>query len=928
MEYSKEMNFTASLRLAASLKDAVREYTSGNGNPVVLADYYVPYDSFLAESQKETFAAELQSLIKSGDATLEAASKTIALHDDGNTEKAANSLEIFSLKADNLMLQLQLMQSKLEAHKPTEQQSDSFAAFSHDDLTRGAEAINNRYSEQAKESDKARKELDSYLRQAPIGICILKGPDFVVEVANPLYLQLVDKTAADFLNKPLMESLPELREQAIAAILKDVYESGKPYVGDELGVYLERNGALEMVYFNFVYQPLFDDNNHVSGIIVVCTEVTGMVEAKNELTSRKKEFRNIVMQSPIAITILKGPELIIEIANEVMLKELWRKDFSEVIGRSILDVFPELYEQDYPALLRKVMETGVPHRALESPAYVDSHDGRKLYYLDYEYAPMYEVDGTISGIMCTVNNVTARVEARQAEKASQERMAKLIETLPIAMYTIDANGYIDLYNHAAEVLWGRKPQPGIDRWCGSYRLSALDGTPIAHEYCPMARAFNEGRSIQEEIYMYRTNGERRHVIVHPQALFDENGNIIGASKVMLDITESKEADLALRKSEEKFRLLSASIPQFIWTLDRDGNLDYFNDAMLRYTGYTENEIISGEFMEMIHPDDREGNRERWERSFATGEEFLMEQRLKNKDNEYRWHLCRALAQKDEKGQILQWVGTSTDIQDQKTFQQRLESLVEERTNELKRANHELETMNKELSSFAYISSHDLQEPLRKIHTFGSIIMANEYENLSESGKRNFSRMQLAAGRMTKLIQDLLTYSRSNAAEQTFEDTDLNAILREVASDFADSINDKNGVISIGKMPVITAVPFQIRQLFNNLVSNALKFTKEDTSPEIIILSETVHGSSIDNPNAEPDKDYIHVSVADNGIGFSPQYASRIFEVFQRLHGKSEYEGTGIGLAICMKIAENHRAILNASSQPGEGATFNIYFPVN
>jgi len=258
----------------------------------------------------------------------------------------------------------------------------------------------------------------------------------------------------------------------------------------------------------------------------------------------------------------------------------------------------------------------------------------------------------------------------------------------------------------------------------------------------------------------------------------------------------------------------------------------------------------------------------------------------------------------------------------------LESLIAERTNELKVANQELQSTNKELSSFAYISSHDLQEPLRKIHTFGSILMANEFENLSESGKRNFTRMQLAATRMTKLIQDLLTYSRSNAGEKTFELVDLNTLLKEVASDFADSIMDKDGVLSIGPMPTINAIPFQVRQLFNNLISNALKFSKEDVAPVITILSKTVLGSAIENPNAASEKEYLHVAVTDNGIGFSPQYASRIFEVFQRLHGKGEYEGTGIGLAICMKIAENHKAILNASSHPGEGAVFNIYFPLN
>lgn len=513
------------------------------------------------------------------------------------------------------------------------------------------------------------------------------------------------------------------------------------------------------------------------------------------------------------------------------------------------------------------------------------------------------------------------------KQASHKRHVDLIETLPIAMYTIDKNGYIDLFNQAAVILWGRKPAIGGDRWCGSYKLSQLDGTPIAKDFCPMARAFKEQRSIQEEIYMYRENGERRHVIVHPQPLYGEKGEIIGASKVMLDITDSKNAEEALRKSEEKFGLLASSIPQFIWTSDANGNLDYFSDSIFKFSGITPQEIAHGGWLDLVHPEEREENISRWLHAVATGEDYKFEHRYRRSDGVYRWHLTRATAQKDENGTILQWVGTSSDIEDHKTFQKKLQNLVKKRTKELKKANIELENTNKELSSFAYISSHDLQEPLRKIQTFGSIIQQNDFENLSESGKRNFTRMQLAANRMKTLINDLLTYSRMNASEKIYEKTDLNLLLSEIHAEFAETLEERNATLEILAMPEISAIPFQLRQLFSNLISNALKFSKADLPAIIRITSRVVNGNKIENEKIFADQKYLHIMVADNGIGFSQEYASKIFEVFQRLHGKGEYEGTGIGLAICTKIAENHNAIIRATSEVNEGATFHIYFPM-
>jgi light-regulated signal transduction histidine kinase (bacteriophytochrome) len=237
-------------------------------------------------------------------------------------------------------------------------------------------------------------------------------------------------------------------------------------------------------------------------------------------------------------------------------------------------------------------------------------------------------------------------------------------------------------------------------------------------------------------------------------------------------------------------------------------------------------------------------------------------------------------------------------------------------------------MNKELSSFAYISSHDLQEPLRKIQTFSTRIMELEEANISEKGLDYFNRIVAAAQRMRLLIDDLLTYSRTNSAERKFEPTDLNKTLRDVLGDLDTAVEEKNAVIESSSLPTINVVPFQFHQLLFNLLMNALKFTKPDKAPYILIRSAIIPVERVPNLNKPQSETYYHISVADNGIGFRPEHTERIFEVFQRLHGRDEYKGTGIGLAICKKIVENHLGVIRAEGKPGEGATFHIYIPVN
>ena len=239
---------------------------------------------------------------------------------------------------------------------------------------------------------------------------------------------------------------------------------------------------------------------------------------------------------------------------------------------------------------------------------------------------------------------------------------------------------------------------------------------------------------------------------------------------------------------------------------------------------------------------------------------------------------------------------------------------------------ELSIANKELLAFTYISSHDMQEPLRKIQTFVSLILENENRNLSDNGKYNFQRIRLAAERMQQLIVDLLAFSRINTADHKFEKTELRLIVEEIKTELKDAIQEKHATIESSKLCSANIIPFQFRQLLYNLISNALKFSNPAVSSKIMIKSRIVKGSGLNNENLSREKNYCHIIIKDNGIGFESHFSERIFGVFQKLHHKDVYGGTGIGLAIVKKIIENHKGIITATSELNKGATFDIYIP--
>ena len=384
----------------------------------------------------------------------------------------------------------------------------------------------------------------------------------------------------------------------------------------------------------------------------------------------------------------------------------------------------------------------------------------------------------------------------------------------------------------------------------------------------------------------------------------------------------------IEESENRFRMIADTAPVLIWMTDTDKRCTFFNKSWLSFTGRTAEQEASYGWTENVYPDDLGNVLEVYTTSFDAHREFCVEYRLLHHSGQYRWVSDTGVPRHDSDGTFLGFIGSCADITEHKTHTDELTSRVAERTHELQEANVNLKRSNTELERFAYVASHDLQEPLRKITTVSGRLAKKYGEALTDDGKMMLDIMTRAANRMKMLIESLLAFSRVARQEKDtgFEKTDLNAVMGNIVSDLEIKIKETGADIQCHGLPKIEAIPQQMQQLFQNLVSNALKFSKPGTAPRITIHAQPLPDSQKQELKLDAQLPYVHIAIGDNGIGFEKEYAERIFVIFQRLHGHAEYAGTGIGLAICKQVVENHGGILTADSVPGVGSTFNIILP--
>ena len=387
---------------------------------------------------------------------------------------------------------------------------------------------------------------------------------------------------------------------------------------------------------------------------------------------------------------------------------------------------------------------------------------------------------------------------------------------------------------------------------------------------------------------------------------DELGVLVDRFNGMLNSIQARDENLrralgdreaALREAEtarERFHFLAESMPQKIFTARPNGDVDYFNRQWTEFTGLPFDEIKGWGWTRFIHPDCLDANVVSWRHSVETGEPFTFQHRVRRADGAFRWHLSRALAMRDAEGKISMWIASNTDIHEQK-----------EKEEELRR-------LNDDLQQFAYSASHDLQEPIRNVAVYSEVVAAQYDHLLDEEGRQYLGFLVEGGRRLATLINDLLAYTRAGVVESSVTRVDSMVVWQHTLASLAEAIRENGAVVTCGALPEVYMTEAHLQQVFQNLVSNALKYRTQD-APSIHVSAENLGASW-------------RFSVRDNGIGIDPQYKEKIFGVFKRLHRDQKYAGTGIGLAICQRVVERYGGRIWVESESGKGATFFFTIP--
>lgn len=618
--------------------------------------------------------------------------------------------------------------------------------------------------------------------------------------------------------------------------------------------------------------------------------------------------------------VLRGDDFRIEHINAPMLHMMGRGE--EVMGQPFLSIMPELEGQHAWQQVERVYREGVSFEQWEVLVPHNRTGTMQDYYYNVAYRPLKE-DSRITGMIQVAIDVTEEVVSRKKLEESEERYRTLIEetTVATAFYT-GPEVRIRYANATMLHYWGK----GREAIGKTFReaLPELESQPFPG-LLEAVYATGESYVGTEEKAELRIAGELRPFYFNftYKALRDAEGRVYAVHHTAMDVTEQVTARRKVEESRQDLHKMILQAPIAIAILrTKEYVVEIVNKHALEFWGRTYEEVINRPLFDALPELRTQGFREFFDGIYDSGVPIHLKEhpitfKRAGKTEDFYFNFLYEVLD-DANGEVNGLMAIGVDVTLQTTTRLKIEEAVEERTKELAKANAELQRSNANLEEFAHAASHDLKEPVRKIHFFTTQLKAGLKTRLEETEIRSFNRIEAATERMGALIDDLLLYSHVSQRPHETEAVNLNVKIQRVIEDLELDIEEKKAVITIGTLPVVQGYTRQLQQLFQNLISNALKYSKADVPPHIEISAAEAE---------ENGRKYNVILVKDNGIGFDPQYAEKIFQMFARLHSKTEYSGTGVGLSIVKKVVENHSGFIRVESVVGAGSVFKIYLPV-
>jgi PAS domain S-box-containing protein len=503
-------------------------------------------------------------------------------------------------------------------------------------------------------------------------------------------------------------------------------------------------------------------------------------------------------------------------------------------------------------------------------------------------------------------------EKEEIARRNEEMLKTLLVQLPAAIAILKGPKHIfemanDLYSNLVGKtdligLPGREAVPEIVAqgiWDIIDNVYNTGESFTASEF-PVFRDFEKNSTVAHRYFNFSIN-----------PLYNSDKKVEGIIIHAVDITDLVDTRNIIQDSGEQFRVLANNIPQVVWKADTNGNIVFFNKYWYDYSGLSHRNSLEWEWLFNIYSEDTANIQKLWTSSIKSGNIFETELRIRNFEGYYRWFSARASAMKDNTGKVIMWIGVFSDIQDQKESAEALENAVKERTSALSEAINDLSRSNNDLEQFAYVASHDMKEPIRMVSSYAMLFNRKYKSKIDSEADEYIGYITEGAKRMQELIEDLLDYSRIGRSDAIKPGiVDFNKVLQIAKANLHDLIENTGAVIKSTELPAVHGKAPQLVRLLQNLIGNSIKFTCKDTNPEI-----SIDCSRIGNQ--------YHFTIRDNGIGIDPAYAEKIFVIFQRLHTREKYSGTGIGLAVCKKIVELHGGKIWVESELDKGSTFHF-----